>query len=42
MIQRNRSNNFEFKDPGVSYDPAINTSMAHSHFDYKGNPMEIR
>jgi hypothetical protein len=42
MIQKNRSNNFEFKDPGVSNDPSLHTSMAHSQFDYKGNPLEIR
>ena len=42
MIQKNRSNNFTFKDPGVDHDPSLKTSVAHSHFDYKGNAMEIR
>lgn len=42
MIEKNRSNNFTFKDPGVSADPSLKTSVAHSHFDYKGNAMENR
>jgi hypothetical protein len=42
MIEKNRSNNFEFKDPGLATDPSLHTSVAHSHFDYKGKAMEIR
>jgi hypothetical protein len=42
MIERVRNSNFTFKDPGVGYDPNLRSSVAHSHFDYKGNPMEVR
>ena len=40
--ERMRSDHLTFKDPGVSNDPSLRTSVAHSHFDYKGNAMEIR
>ena len=43
MIEKNRVNNFTFKDSSISSaDPSLKTSVAHSHFDYKGNAMEIR
>jgi len=37
-----RGQNITFKDPGLHNDPALHTSVAHSHFDFKGNAMEIR
>jgi hypothetical protein len=42
MIEKNRINNFEFRDPGVNFDPTLNTSVAHTDFNFKGNAMEIR
>ena len=42
MIEKNRINNFEFRDPGINTDPALHFSMAHTDFNYKGNAMEIR
>ena len=42
IIEKCRGDNFSFKDPGIANDPTLHTSVAHSHFDYKGNAMEIR
>ena len=42
IIEKCRGDNFSLKDPGVHNDPTMHTSVAHSHFDYKGNAMEIR
>jgi len=42
IIDKCRGDNFTFKDPGISRDTNLHTSVAHSHYDYKGNAMEIR
>lgn len=42
MIEKNRSNNFKFNDNLSPKDATGKTSVAHAHYDYKGNANEIR
>jgi hypothetical protein len=41
MIERNKNPHFKLGGDS-SIDPSIMTSVAHQHFDYKGNAAEIR